>query len=254
MISTSEAVMGTVVSFLVDPGGLTREHVDGALHEACAELHRIDDRFSTWKSDSELSRLRAGELDQPSDLMDQVYELSAHACDLSGGFFDPWKMPGGFDPTGLVKGWAAERALAILVRWGICGGLVNAGGDVGVLPGEPYQVGVRHPWEPDALCAVITTTSSVATSGVYERGSHLTNPFGGDIAAVSATVVGGRLALSDALATALAVGGKEVLHHLEQIEGVEGFFIEPRGAMFKTTGMVFSATECFYDPAGATTG
>ena len=254
MISASEAVMGTVVSFLVDPGNLSREHVDGALREACAELHRIDDRFSTWKPESELSRLRAGEIDQSSDLMDQVYELSAHACDLSGGFFDPWKMPGGFDPTGLVKGWAAERALSVLVEWGICGGLVNAGGDVCVFPGEPYRVGVRHPWEPDSLCAVVSTTSSVATSGVYERGNHLTNPFGGDIAAVSATVVGGRLAFSDALATALAVGGKEVLYHLEQIEGVEGFFIDPHGAMFKTSGMVFSATECFDDRAEATAG
>ena len=253
MISASEAVMGTVVSFLIDPGDLSREHVDGALREARAELHRIDDRFSAWKPGSELSRLRGGEISHTSTLMDQVYELSAHACELSGGFFDPWKMPGGFDPTGLVKGWAAERVLSILGEWGIGSGLVNAGGDVGVLAGESHQVGVRHPWQPDALCAVVSTTTSIATSGVYERGNHLINPFGGDIAAVSATVVGGRLALSDALATALAVGGKEVLYLLEQIEGVEGFFIDPDEAMFKTSGMVFSTTNRLDDRAEATT-
>ena len=28
---------------------------------------------------------------------------------MSGGWFDPWAMPGGVDPTGLVKGWAVDR-------------------------------------------------------------------------------------------------------------------------------------------------
>jgi thiamine biosynthesis lipoprotein len=239
MISTSEAVMGTVVSFLVDPGDLSHEHVEGAIREACAELHRVDERFSTWKPESELSRLRAGVIDQSSDLMDEVYGLCAYACDLSGGFFDPWKMPGGFDPTGLVKGWAADRALSVLAKSGISAALVNAGGDVVVLPGAEYQVGIRHPQVPDSLCAVVATTSSVATSGVYERGNHFVNPFGDDIAAVSATVAGGPLAVSDALATALAVGGKKVLYRLEQLEGFEGFFIDQSGSMFMTSGMVF---------------
>jgi FAD:protein FMN transferase len=243
VISASEAVMGTVVSFLIDPGNLSSERVDRALGEARAELHRVDDQFSTWQPGSELSRLRAGEIDRSSELMDEVYQLCADACELSGGFFDPWKMPGGFDPTGLVKGWAAERALSILARGGIPAGLVNAGGDVGVLPGRPFEVGVRHPSIPDALCAVVTTASSIATSGVYERGQHLVHPFGGDVSALSATVVGGRLAVCDALATALAVGGKEVLYRLESVVGVEGFFIDPHGAMFTTSGMAFSTTE-----------
>ncbi len=232
--------MGTVVSFLIEPGDLSSEHVDRALYEARAELHRIDDGFSTWKPGSELSRLRAQKIEESSDLMDEVYDLCAHAHEYSGGFFDPWKMPGGFDPTGLVKGWAGDRALSILAEWGINDGLVNAGGDVGVLPGKPFHVGVRHPWVPNALCAVVTVTSSVATSGTYERGNHLVNPFYGDVAAVSATVIGGRLGVADALATALAVGGKEVLFRLERINGVEGFYIDPRGDMFGTSGMDFS--------------
>ena len=134
MISASETVMGTVFSFLVDPGHLTREHVDRALDEARAELHGIDDRFSTWKPESELSRLRSREIDQSSDLMDEVYELCARVFESSSGFYDPWKMPGGFDPTGLVKGWAAERALSILSECGISDGLINAGGDVSYFP------------------------------------------------------------------------------------------------------------------------
>jgi hypothetical protein len=52
------------------------------------------------------------------------------ARDLSGGWFDPWAVPGGFDPSGYVKGWAAQNALAAFRSNGICGVLVNAAGDI----------------------------------------------------------------------------------------------------------------------------
>lgn len=232
--------MGTVVSFLVDPGELEPGEVDSAIQRACDEFHDLDERFSPWKPESELSRLRSGMVDAPSALMDEVLELCAVTNHLSRGFFDPWSMPGGFDPTGVVKGWAAERALAILGDGGVKAAVVNAGGDVCVLPGRTYDIGIRHPADKDALCGVVSVASAVATSGVYERGDHLLNPFGGDIAAISATVVGGRLAIADALATALAVGGKDVLYSLEGLSGFEGFFISVTGSMFKTSGMLFA--------------
>ena len=232
--------MGTVVSFLVDPGELTTRLADLAIDAACHELHELDDRFSMWKPDSELSRWRAGLVDDPSRLLDEVMELCAEARDISGGYFDAWAMPGGFDPTGLVKGWAAQRALDHLARAGVQGALVNAGGDVCVLPGRVYSVGVRHPDDPDALCAVVPVEQSIATSGVYERGNHLLNPFGGEVAAVAATVTGPSLALSDALATALTVGATEVLYLIERLDGYEGFFIDAHGASFKTSGLHYS--------------
>ena len=37
---------------------------------------------------------------------------AAQARDASGGWFDPWAMPGGYDPTGLVKGWAVHNGAA----------------------------------------------------------------------------------------------------------------------------------------------
>ncbi len=234
--------MGTVVSFLVDPGGLGEDYVEALIDEACDELRRIDERFSPWRAESELSRLRVGALDEVSELMREVTDLCEAAREMSGGYFDPWAMPGGFDPTGLVKGWAGERALSILEDGGVSAALVNAGGDVCVLPSHAYDVGVQHPSEPDALCAVVRVTSCVATSGVYARGEHLINPQGGAVAAVSATVVGGRLAYADALATALAVGGKEVLHRLDLMPTMEGFFITSEGALFKTAGMTLEPT------------
>jgi thiamine biosynthesis lipoprotein len=234
--------MGTVVSFLVESGELCDDEVNDALDAACSELHCLDDRFSPWKADSELSLLRDGKVDRSSTLMDEVLELCATASNISEGFFDPWRMPGGFDPTGLVKGWAAERALSIVSRAGITAALVNAGGDICVLPGRTYQVGIRHPLTTNALCAVVPTASAIATSGIYERGDHLIHPFGGEVAAVSATVTCGRLSIADALATALAVGGTPVLYLLEAMNDVEGFFISPTGSMYKTSNMIFSET------------
>jgi FAD:protein FMN transferase len=240
MISRAEEVMGTVVSFLVDPGPLDEYQVEYAIGDACRELHELDDRFSLWKPDSELSRWRSGLVATPSSLMDEVIELCAGAYDVTHGLFDAWALPGGFDPTGLVKGWAAERALDHLARSGVAGALVNAGGDICVLPGQSYEVGIRHPFEPDAMCGVVTVTGAVATSGVYERGAHLVHPFAGPLAGVAATVVGDSLVLCDILATALVVGGAEVLYLIEGLADYEGFFVDPDGSMYATQSMRFT--------------
>lgn len=232
--------MGTVVSFLIDPGPLDQDQVDDALDNACRELHDLDDRFSLWKPESELSRWRAGLVTTPSALMDEVIELCAGAYDVTRGLFDAWALPGGFDPTGLVKGWAAERALAHLARAGVEGALVNAGGDICVLAGQTYEVGIRHPFEPDAMCGIVSVTGAVATSGVYERGAHIVHPLGGELAGVAATVTGDSLVVCDVLATALVVGGAEVLYLIEGLTGVEGFFVDQGGSMYTSTAMVFS--------------
>ena len=88
--------------------------MDDAVARAQAELRWVDDVFSTWKPESPVSRLRRGEIrleDAPPEVA-EVLELCRRAREASDGWFDPWAMPGGVDPTGLVKGWAAQRALA----------------------------------------------------------------------------------------------------------------------------------------------
>ena len=131
-----------------------------------------------------MSRLRRGEieLEQAPPEVAEVLELCRRARDASDGWFDPWGLPGGVDPTGLVKGWAAERALDELKSAGVPAAMVNAGGDIAVY-GEPRPAGrggsasaTRWPPTGSLLIVELEGAGAVATSGTYERGEHLLAP------------------------------------------------------------------------------
>ena len=247
-IGHTEKVMGTVVSFVVDPGALGDDAVHSALARACRVLHEADETFSTWKPQSPVSRLRRGEAtiaELPTEVA-TVLGLCEHAKAVSRGWFDPWAMPGGVDPTGLVKGWAAERALAELVQSGVPAAMVNAGGDLAVhgrpSPEESWRVGIRHPWRVDALACVIEADAAVATSGAYERGEHLLDPHSGKpiTRAASATVTGPSLAIADALATALVVAGADEIGLVTALAGYDAYVIGPDGSELASNGIRFA--------------
>jgi len=235
-----ERVMGTTVSFTVhgvrgsDP---TAADVRSAIDAACVDLHHVDTLFSTWDPASPMSALRAGDAEPAGGHaeFDEVFSLASAMREATGGWFDPWAMPGGVDPTGVVKGWAVDRAARILARSGIGSAIVNGGGDiatVGVPPGGgPWRIGIRHPWRTDAFACVVAVVGAVATSGSYERGCHLIDPHTGALVerVASATVVGTDLARADAWATALAVGGDEVFDRLTAVPGYGAYVISPEG-------------------------
>ena len=238
--------MGTVVTFDVytRPGTTERQlnEVRDPLSRAVATLHRADEVFSTWLPDSPVSRLRRGEItaqDAPAEVAD-VMAACAVARELSDGWFDPWAMPGGFDPSGYVKGWAAQRSLAELSSSCIAGAIVNAAGDIatsGAMPaGDPFRIGIADPAAPRRLAAIVELAGSVATSGCYERGRHLVDPRSGQPTArvASATVTGPDLGLADALATALAVAGRSGLELVERLAGYEALLIRFAGASSRT--------------------
>jgi thiamine biosynthesis lipoprotein len=235
-------VMGTVVSFDVRIGEAERKEVLVALARACARLDRADAVFSTWKPNSPMSLLRrqAVSLGEVPAEIAGVLALCSTARDLSGGWFDPWAMPGGVDPTGLVKGWATEQALGELRAAGVRGAMVSAGGDLatfgGPTPGSAWRIGVRDPWAADRIACVLESPGAVATSGCYERGNHVLDPHTGLAAArcVSATVAGPELWLADALATGLLVAGEAGLAHVEAVEGYEGYVISKTGKVAMT--------------------
>jgi len=240
--------MGTVVTLdlYVEPGAAG---VSARIGRACDVLHHADAVFSTWKPHSPISRLRRAEISveqAPSDVA-EVLELCATARVMSAGWFDPWAMPGGVDPTGLVKGWAAQRALAALTPGELVGAMVNAAGDIAVSGGpergHPFRIGVVDPSSPRALADVVELDGAIATSGTYERGDHLVDPRSGASQArvASATVCGPDLGLADALATAVAVAGEQALALFEELDGYEAWTIAFDGSRRWTPNFPFAS-------------
>ncbi len=214
-------VWGTVLFLDLGSDSISEGAMDAAVESVKSFVYEVDEVFSTYKDGSFVSRLRRGEISIdgcPADLQ-EVWQLCAMARDLTGGAFDPWAVAGGFDPSGYVKGWAADRVTAILSAAGCENVQVNAAGDL-TLRGGVIEKGVTGPWKigvvnPDNRQEVLRIfeihDGAIATSGTYERGAHIFDPSTGTIAigAKSATVLGPDGGLTDALATALMVAGED---------------------------------------------
>ena len=181
-------------------------------------VQKVDELFSTYKESSIISQLRRGEIEIehcPPEVI-EVWDLCAFVKELTERAFDPWAVAGGFDPSGLVKGWAADNCAEILLAAGADHIQVNAAGDLALRGGftreQPWSIGVVN---PDNRLEILQTfeisDGAIATSGTYERGAHINDPHTGMIAigAKSATVIGPNGAIADALATALMVAGRD---------------------------------------------
>ncbi|MGH2719261.1 MAG: FAD:protein FMN transferase, partial [Actinomycetota bacterium] len=192
-------VMGTVFTLDIVTE-LPEASLDPAIDEASAWLRWVDGTFSTYQPGSEISRLRRGDLGlaQCHPEVRAVLDRCRRLSEETEGYFDAWAGPDrALDPSGLVKGWAAERASQLLVAAGATNHCLNAAGDVALAGaparGERWRVGVVHPLHPQHLTTVVAVGSGgVATSGTAERGVHVFDPHTGrgatDLASV--TVVG----------------------------------------------------------------
>lgn len=218
-------------------------------------FERVDELFSTWRGDSEISRIGRGEL-APRDASPEVGTVLAlcdDVCRLSGGAFDitfgaraalePRPGLGPLDPSGLVKGWAVERAATMLLDAGARSFWINAGGDVAVRgrpsSGDEWRIGIQHPWERDKVAAVVRLVDgAVATSGYYERGDHVVDPRTGLPAhgLASVTVVGADLTMADAYATAAVALGPEGMAWLAERAAVEAMAITDERRVVSTPG------------------
>jgi thiamine biosynthesis lipoprotein len=221
------------------------------LDDVFAWLRQVDETFSTYKPESEVSRLARGEL-HLADASEDVREVLARCEELrleTGGWFDA-SAGGSLDPSGLVKGWSVDRAAAILDAAGIRNYALNAGGDMRLrgraAPAWCWRVGIQHPQLPDAVARVVETNDlAVATSGEYARGHHVLDPHTGRAPAgiLSVTVTGPDLATADGYATAaFAMGTPRVLHWTARLRGgYQALTILADGNVFTTPGFPAAA-------------
>jgi thiamine biosynthesis lipoprotein len=227
-----EHIMGTAISLDLRDPVVPPAIVDAAFDH----LRDIDARLSTYREDSEISRLMRGEISANAcsadvrDVLDRCEALHSS----TGGYFDSrgHRADGAPDPSGFVKGWAVEAASAILDTAGARNYCINAGGDVIARgepdPGRPWRIGIRHPELPDRLATVVEARDlAVATSGGYERGRHIVDPHSGrpPEGVLSVTVVGPSLAEADAYATAAFAMGANALAWVATLPGYSGCLI-----------------------------
>ena len=191
MIRRVEHVMGMPISLALRGRHAGDARGEAAWAAALAVLRAADRTFSTYRADSVISRMNRGiAVDTPPEVAD-VLAIGAAAERSSGGAF-ALVRDGVLDPSGVVKGWAAERAAVALTALPDTDFCLSAGGDI--------------------TCR----TGAVATSGTAHHGSHIvdarTGRAPGGLASV--TVVGRSLTAVDVDATAafaLGVDGERWL-------------------------------------------
>ena len=177
-----EHVMGMPVSLALRGRHTDDDAADSAWAAVLASLRETDRVFSTYRSDSVVSAIRRGQTtvtDAPPEVH-EVLAIAARAEHASDGAFSVW-LPGPdghrrLDPSGVVKGWAVERAATALHALGGTDYCLSAGGDMvcRARSGEPWRVGIEDPHDPTRVLAVVEVgDGAVASSGAAHRGAHL---------------------------------------------------------------------------------
>jgi len=207
---------------------------DETLDAVFDDFNLLDRTFSPYLLDSAVSRINRGELrlDDAGRLVNQAADLCRLYERATDGYFSAW-VDGRFDPTGLVKGWAIDRACSILDSRGHSDYFVDAGGDVQTrgrnAEGSAWRVGIRHPVERAKVARVILASGlAVATSGTYEKGEHILDPHTGKPANawLSFTVVGPDILQADVYATACFAMGIAGLDFVSRSAGYEAYAID----------------------------
>jgi thiamine biosynthesis lipoprotein len=239
-------VLGTVVSFeLRDP------IPPAAFREAVRVLDHADSMFSVTRPDSDIMRLRRGEIrieDCHPDV-EEVLSLCEEAASDTDGYFTAYPY-GNLDPAGLVKGWAVQRASEVLTEAGSRSHAVNGCGDIQVVGDPdrwpPWRIGITDPINRNRLLAIVERQDgAVATCGNAARGLHVVNPLTGRPADhfSTVTIVAPTLLEADVLATAAFARGATAVGWIDYLPGVQGLFATKAGRTGWTTGFPLSTSD-----------
>lgn len=158
------------------------------------------------------------------------------------------------DLGGIAKGYAVDRAIALLREMGIEHASVSAGGDTRLLGdhrGRPWFLGIKNPRQPEREALRLPMVDeAISTSGDYERYfmtdsgervHHIINPSTGTSAQglASASVIGPRALDTDALSTSLFVMGREEgLALIDRLAGFEAIVISLEGKVYYSRGLM----------------
>ncbi len=223
--------------------------IEKSIEKAFSYFQYIDDTFSTYKPESEISAINRGALkeNEYSDDMKTIFALAEETKISTNGYFDIRTQDGSYDPSGIVKGWAIHNVGKLLKDEGYENFYVDAGGDIEShgknSKGGDWSVGIQNPFNKKEIIKIIYPRGKgVATSGTYIRGDHIHNPKENNTPIteiVSLTVIGPNVYEADRFATGAFAMGKEGVKFIEQLDGFEAYMINKEGIATMTSGFEF---------------
>ncbi|CAB4611136.1 unannotated protein [freshwater metagenome] len=231
LFRTAFPIMGTTASVHVNDA-ISSEYFNAVVHDVRIELERLEEIFSVYRDTSEISRINAGtlhHLDSSAEVI-EVLDACAWLEQASNGAFSIRRSTkeSAIDPSGFVKGWAAERTAQKLTEAGLLHWYLGVGGDFvlrgGLDADTPWSIGIADPRDASQLVATVDAMNgAIATSGTSERGTHIWDPRSGTAANefLSVTVTGPSLTWADAYATTVFVMGEPGLQWIQQFEGYD---------------------------------
>lgn len=220
---------------------------DGAFDISYASMDKV------WKFDGSMTEMPSAERIKAS-VATVGYRNIQLDHETRSVFLGLKGMKIGFGAIG--KGYAADKAKAILENKGVRAGIINASGDMnawGVQPdGSDWKVAITNPLDKNKAFALLPLhNGAVATSGNYEkyvlfdgvRYGHIIDPRTGypAMGVISVSVFAPAAELADALATAVFVMGKDAgLDRINQIPNVECIIIDDSGNVFTSDNIIIS--------------
>lgn len=262
------------------------EDSEKAALDIASLLSDLDNTWSAAKEESLIGQLNAGKdvalTEEQSRLLERVQQLSED----TGGAFDPqmlsvsrawgfyeeeYRVPTEeaiaaalsdpkWDMGAALKGYAGDRAVAILENANVDCAILNLGGNVQTYgqkaDGTPWQIGIQNPSGNDYVGILsVVGTCAVVTSGDYQRYfekdgvryHHIMDPETGrpaDSGLSSVTVICRNGLTADSLSTALFVMGLEKGTELwRKSDDFQAVFIDTAGNVYATEGAALSGCE-----------
>lgn len=221
------AMPGSVAHFRLNPPSfLSREDIAHALAMAVSQLRGIDTAlgWATGRSQGPFNDTNAAAIS--AAVMSRCREVRA----ATDGYFDPWALPGGFDPSGMLTGWALEQAGATLLKAGISDFSIEARGKLllrGNAPGgDGWRVCIHDPDYPTEILSSLHITNT----GLATEASEVIDPYTQRPKSHFrlVTVMGPDLATADGYATALRAAGPAGLSWFPTSDGYEAvLYVQP---------------------------